>query len=978
MKINLLTLEGFGPFHTRQEIDFSHFRGELFLISGRTGHGKSSILDGIAYGLYGKVPRFGPEATPAIRSTFSQAGEKTEVVLEFSLSDQSYRITRSPSYPRPKARGEGETDTKEEALLERLLPSGWEVIAQGKQSVGSEVNSLIRLNNEQFLQVIMLAQNRFREFLHAPSENRREILRAIFSTKSYSDFVDIIGEREREEREKSEAIRNTIERILEEASRLDDTLEDAPDVDDWWAWASSVLEAKDKTLEQESLATKAERAKAAKKLSEAEETAEAQDQRAKFQLKHDALIEDKDTIEELKAAIGAAHRAEGFRPFLDNRNEAQTAQIEARNFLQKVATDLGRDVATDTKQDVTQHVSEVSQLVVRLEPLIATEKDLPTRTREAERLRTELGTLVEKLTGNTNTRGEKKKESEEAALEVRKLRKTLESHTSTPQSLDKVNKALEAARQLDDVEKKHTALKKKLEEEETVLAQITKDLKELRKKRIDGIASELASNLVTGEPCTVCGSKEHPELARPTKNSVTEEQVSTAQVAQEAKETVVKVLKDGLSQLVAESAGHRAITEGKTIAELEQVVAETSHELASREKVAEAIHQLEALLALNESTKEDLEKQGNDLSVEKATVETNLASLEKELEKDEQALSAHREEFGTVSERHGHLNHTLDKLKDYEQAFTGEDAAEKRLEKESEKLETKISGSVFGSEEDLVSALKDEDWRADNQKRVSEHEDQLKEVLTLLERLKKVPAEAIDVETIRRESAKKDSADDEVTSRLTLIRDRMSSLRNLRDKHDSAVREGAERAARYDNLRSFSETLKGKTPNEKRMNLETFVLASQLEDIVEAANRRFATMSDSRYLLEHDDERGKGQGQFGLGIKVFDNFTGVSRMPTSLSGGETFLASLALALGLADVVTETNGAIELDTLFIDEGFGSLDQETLETTMDTLDSLRAGGRTVGVISHVDSMKEQIPLQIRVAQGADHASTIRLVG
>ena len=139
------------------------------------------------------------------------------------------------------------------------------------------------------------------------------------------------------------------------------------------------------------------------------------------------------------------------------------------------------------------------------------------------------------------------------------------------------------------------------------------------------------------------------------------------------------------------------------------------------------------------------------------------------------------------------------------------------------------------------------------------------------------------------------------------------------------------------------------------MNLETFVLASQLEDIVEAANRRFATMSDSRYLLEHDDERGKGQGQFGLGIKVFDNFTGVSRMPTSLSGGETFLATLALALGLADVVTETNGAIELDTLFIDEGFGSLDQETLETTMDTLDSLRAGGRTVGVISHIDSMK-----------------------
>lgn len=978
MKISLLTLEGFGPFHTRQEIDFSHFRGELFLISGRTGHGKSSILDGIAYGLYGKVPRFGAEATPAIRSTFAQPGEKTEVVLEFSLGDQTYRITRAPSYPRPKARGQGETDTKEEAVLERLAPSGWEVIAQGKQSVGSEVNSLIRLNNEQFLQVIMLAQNRFREFLHAPSESRREILRAIFGTKTYSDFVDIISEKEREERAKAEKIREIIERIQDEARRLDDSLEGVPDVDDWWVWAASVLKAKEKTLKKESEATKKELSKAAKRLTEAEGIAEAQDQRANLQERHDALIQDKDTIERLKAAITAAQRAEGLRPFLDNRNEARGAQFEANSLVQQMATDLRRDASTDTKEDLSHHVTEVSQLIIRMEPLVAIEKDLPTRTLEAARLRTELASLAEALKDNQKSRGEKKKESEEATLKVRQMRKTLESLAASPKSLDKAKKALTAAGKLAAVEISNTTLEKKLVQEEVVLAQITKDLDQLRNKRIDGIASELASNLVAGEPCAVCGATEHPGPARPTKNSVTEEQISEAQVAQEAQQAAVRGVKDQLSQLMAESAGYRALTEGKTIADWEKVVAEMSLELASREKLVDAINQLDTLLATNESGREDLEKAGTELSVKKAEIEAELSTLEKALEKDEQAVSTQREAFGSVSERHNHLTHTLVKLKGYEQALIGAEAAERRLEKESEKLERMLGESVFSAEEDLISALKDEDWRAQTEKRVSEHNDELKGVLLLLDQLKNAPTESVDLESIRRENSEKVMAHDEATSRLTLIRDRVASLQDLKERHDTAVRESAERAVRYDELRSFSETLKGKIPNEKRMNLETFVLASQLEDIVEAANRRFAAMSDSRYLLEHDDERGKGGGQFGLGIKVFDNFTGVSRMPTSLSGGETFLASLALALGLADVVTETNGAIELDTLFIDEGFGSLDQETLETTMDTLDSLRAGGRTVGVISHVDSMKEQIPLQIRVAQGADHASTISLVG
>lgn len=977
MKINLLTLEGFGPFHTRQEIDFSHFHGELFLISGRTGHGKSSILDAIAYGLYGKVPRFGPEATPAIRSTFARPGEKTEVVLEFSLGDQSYRINRSPSYPRPKARGEGETYTKEEALLEKMAPSGWEVIAQGKQSVGSEVNSLIRLNNEQFLQVIMLSQNRFREFLHAPSDDRREILRAIFGTKTYSDFVDIVGEKEKEERNKSEKLRESIERIHEEATRLDESLENAPDVDDWWVWATSVLTAKEKTLKKESDAAKKERTRVAIQLTEAEGIVQAQDQRAKLQQKHDGLVKDEDTIHGLKTALTLAHSAEGLRPFLDNRNEADRAEIETKNLLQEMATTLGRNAATDTKQVVSQDLSKVSQLTARLQPLVEIERDLPTKTSEAEHLRVELATLVENLKDNAATRNAKKMESEEAAQELRQLRKKLESYTSTPQSLEKAKKALDATRQLDNVQSKTTALKKKLESEEALLSELTTGLELLRRKRIDGIAYELASDLVTGEPCEVCGSKEHPKPARSAERPVTEEQVSEAQRKQEAQQSAVQELKDELSQVMAESAGYRALTEGKLTTDWEHVVAELSNELDLREEVAKSIQGLDVLLAGNESEREELETHGTDLSVKQAKAAEKLGALEKDLSKDEQMIAAQREEFGSVSERYHHLAQTLEKLEDYQQVFIDADAAEKSLAKESEKLKKKLSESVFDSEEVLVASLQDADWRNETEKRVQAHADELKEVLTLLEQIKNVPTEMVDIDSIRRESAEREAADTEANARLTLIRDRLSSLHDLQERHGAAVREGAERAARYDELRSFSEALKGKTPNEKRMNLETFVLASQLEDIVEGANRRFATMSDSRYLLKHDDERGKGGGQFGLGIKVFDNFTGVSRMPTSLSGGETFLASLALALGLADVVTETNGAIELDTLFIDEGFGSLDHETLETTMDTLDSLRAGGRTVGVISHVDSMKEQIALQIRVAQGADHASTISLV-
>jgi exonuclease SbcC len=292
------------------------------------------------------------------------------------------------------------------------------------------------------------------------------------------------------------------------------------------------------------------------------------------------------------------------------------------------------------------------------------------------------------------------------------------------------------------------------------------------------------------------------------------------------------------------------------------------------------------------------------------------------------------------------------------------------------RAEADLAESGFETTDAAVAALRDAAARSVLDETIREHETALgaaKAVLLDLE-LQMLPDEPIDTEAAER--ARRDSRDAwtaavQQTLAADQTRDRLDTLTQQAEVAQSGI---AAALAEHETIERLAHTVAGKAPNTHRMKLETFVLAAELEEIVQAANLRLHDMSDGRYRLLHTDSLAARGAASGLGLDVLDAYTGRPRPPHSLSGGETFLASLALALGLAEVVTGRTGGIELDTLFIDEGFGSLDAETLDTAMRTLDELRQGGRTVGVISHVEAMKDQIPAQLLVAVAQDGSSEV----
>ncbi|WP_269085071.1 SbcC/MukB-like Walker B domain-containing protein, partial [Rathayibacter tanaceti] len=260
---------------------------------------------------------------------------------------------------------------------------------------------------------------------------------------------------------------------------------------------------------------------------------------------------------------------------------------------------------------------------------------------------------------------------------------------------------------------------------------------------------------------------------------------------------------------------------------------------------------------------------------------------------------------------------------------------------------------------------------------VAEHERRRSAVDAVLAEpeLRELPATPVDLAELEESARLASTRRDEARSRLSVLEHRAARLAELAAVAARRLRSLEGRLRRYEELRALAETVDGRGQNTRRMDLESFALAGRLEEIVGAANLRLETMTSGRYTLLHDDSLAYRRASSGLGIDVLDAFTGVRRQPASLSGGETFLASLALALGLADVVSMQSGGITLETMFIDEGFGSLDAETLETALGTLDALRTGGRTIGLISHVDAMRERLPIGLRVVVGDRGDSTLR---
>lgn len=1004
MRLHRLELTGFGPFRESQSVDFEAFeRDGIFLISGRTGAGKSSILDGVCFALYGSVPRY-DTGEKRLRSDYCEPDEPTEVRLEFTVGERRWRVTRAPEYQRPARRGGGLTTEPTRAELEELVDGAWIGRAARPRDVGLLLDEVLGLNAQQFQQVILLAQNKFSRFLLASGTERQSLLRALFGTRRYEEYARELGDRSKIAQREVDALGERARTLLEQAERLLPALEpgdataDGPalaggDADGGQPGDLASRRAAVELGEQRAAyrldtlvhaREEAERARAAADAEHAARVALAKSHgellRARERLT--ALDDAAERIDADRVRLERARAAEWLRAPLDAVRRASAAADAARDAAQTAdaAWHVAADSAgTDRAQDLDPLIERLTgELAVwtaaaaKESDLAAREADLAAASEHVTELEHDLATLDAQRQGVP---------AELARLddELVRVRDDASRADAARERRDEVSSRLAAAREADtlaaalrDAEAAHRDAANDAAAAAAAVAQ-------LLQRRLDGYAGELASTLAEGEPCAVCGSIDHPHPAPAAADPVTDDDLAAAEARRDdaiARERVAADAARGARERHADAAA-RAGGDGVATLEEQLAAAETQHAAATeavtrRDALAAQRAQLAVLDAEAEAARTALADTLNEARL-------RVSALTAGIGESRAAVDDARGPYASVAERVAEVTVLRDTARACARARAEAQRADAGLAEAVADADARIEASVFDDAAEASAALLAVREVDELAARIAEHDAQLaatrSRLLELELELAGTPDEPVDLVASQ---AALDAADAARTAALEAERDARHLAAGLRDlalQIDEAYAGVAARAADVAALTRLADTVAGRAPNTMKMDLETFVLAAELEEIVVRANLRLADMSSGRYRLQHTDARAARGAASGLGLEVFDAYTGQARPAQSLSGGETFLASLALALGLAEVVTSRAGGVRLDTLFIDEGFGSLDEETLELAMRTLDELRAGGRTVGVISHVAAMKEQLPAQLIVEAAAHGPSVVR---
>ncbi|MFD5213566.1 AAA family ATPase [Microbacterium sp. NPDC058345] len=1012
MQLHRLEVEGFGPFRERQIVDFDAFADDgIFLIAGRTGAGKSSILDAVCFGLYGGVPRY-DGGEKRLRSDHCEPDEPTSVTVEFSTVAGRFRISRSPAYERPAKRGGGLTTQAASATLDELTDAGWVGRAARAVDVANELDEILQLSQEQFLQVILLAQNRFADFLLADSRERQALLRRLFGTERFSDYQARFDERRRDAEQALTGRRAAVDVRLDEAERLtteaglwgDDAETSADTTDARLARLRRAIARAEYQVERlgtERAAAEQRLAAADAALVEIKEQRQAQTERDRARRALAALDADAEAIAADAERRDRARAAETLRGVISAAERAITAltraqQAEADAVAAAIRAGVPDLAAADADRsdadpsDVDRADAEPSEaLPGRLRAWAsdrtresgewqrALELEAQTSHREAElaAARQAVDTAIAAL-------GEVDAERESLPSQLSDL---VAQRDAARRESDRVD---DLARVVADAEQRRggaadvarlsgeVADAARVETEAgAVHADAQAALTLLRRRRDAGWAGELATALVPGAPCAVCGSTEHPAPAEHA-DPVSADDIAAAEAARDAAARAEREASQTLAAVTAEHAAAVVRAGGRTV---EQAATELDR---ARQAHADAVAASERARRYEEQL-EQAQRRAGDLDERRAAASERLNAARTALSLCEQrcadaddAILSARGGHATVAERLAEAKSRIAAASAAAEAIDDRSDGERAAAEAAAERDESLAASVFDDPAQAQAAMLPASEISALDARINAHAVQReKERALLLDlELRTLPEEPIDVAPAEQAAGHARTAWLDAVDADTRAQSVRASLTASVDAAASEHAASASAAADFEVIRGLADTLSGRAGNTHKMNLETFVLAAELEEIVSAANQRLRDMSDGRYELRHSDALAARGAASGLGIVVFDAFTGQTRPARSLSGGETFLSSLALALGLAEVVTARAGGIRLDTLFIDEGFGSLDADTLETAMRTLDELRQGGRTVGVISHVEAMQEQIPAQVTVRALPDGPSVI----
>ncbi|MGP3534447.1 AAA family ATPase [Microbacterium sp. RD1] len=990
MKLHRLELEGFGPFRERQAVDFDAFADDgIFLIAGRTGAGKSSVLDGVCFALFGGVPRY-ENGERRLRSDHCDPDDLTEVSLEFSTAGRRWRVTRSPEYERAKKNGTGLTTQSPQALLEVWGDDTWVGVAARPRDVGERLDEIVGLSQQQFLQVILLAQNRFARFLLARNDERQAVLRTLFGTRTYEQYADILDGLRKEASRALESVDERVRMLLDEAERAAATAgltgdEPVDDGDLPARLGEAVRVVERAAYRAEAAAHEQARADAELDRMLARERtlaalAEQQQQRLDARARLALLDLDAPAIAEAREVLAAARSAEELRGALESveRTRAVADRADAAAAA-AVAAWLAAGESAAAPRALQRRDDQLAAIIAACDAALAADAELTEAEAELAAASVSATEADEAIAILDEQRAIVPATLERLAAQLAAVAAAPARREGAAAALAQARQRRDAAREAEDLVAALRDTEREMLARSTELAASTTRHTTLLQRRLASSAGDLAAGLVDGEACPVCGGTEHPHPAAPTSDPVTDADLDDAARAKEAAWEADRVAAEAFETARAAHAAAAARAGGVDLAAAESALAEAETSLTSIEADAASAERLtaerDALTAADAAAAEarttlvaDAARRRQDA----ALAAQRVAALRQRVDEARGDAPTIGERRSDAERRRGLVRAVRDTAA--EAAVHRQVAADAAADRDA-----RLAVSRFADVGEARAALRSTAERAALDERIRAHDAadraDRQRLLELELALADQPDAPIDLAPVRAEVAAARAHVTAAAEARTRATGDLAHLRDLAERADATHRSVSEASARAAVVSRLANTVAGRAPNTHRMTLEAFVLAAELEEIVAAANLRLAAMSSGRYRLQHSDAVAARGASSGLGLEVLDAFTGQARPPQSLSGGETFLASLALALGLAEVVTARAGGIRLDTLFVDEGFGSLDDETLDLAMRTLDELRQGGRTVGVISHVAAMKEQIPAQLVVSAGAAGPSIIR---
>lgn len=1031
MRILRLTMDAVGPFPGHEVIDFETFSDAgRFLLSGPTGAGKSTIIDAIVFALYGKVSGGRDSSDSRIRSRYANEQAKTEVELIFSTSSGNYKVRRQPAYERVKKNGKGITKQNAKAWLFKLDEQLREVSEPLTKTsdVGTEITRIVGLSREQFTQTVVLPQGKFAQFLRSTSKDRQDLLQELFGTAIFEDLQLDLVERAREVKKKQEALNANLRANLEVlASLLDEAPQlnqerslvyaPVPEVDCEFdpletAWASRFesltpwLERNQRCADLEVSALREQEDKLRSEFTSQRDLAARQERYWALTKEHEQLVAQGPAQRQRLAQIQALQALADLKPWHEQLKQAQQAvaqrQLEQTAALEQLEPDERVQAVLQRPGDYQSAQALSVQLtaqVAALSPQVELEAGLAGRRRDLQ-----AKTQAHESASTKLAQGREREN--QLPTQIASKQELLEQLNEQAATLPAAQLAQEQAAQALKLAKAHEQLAKDHQQALKLQQLVALELKQASQKHkhmleqwLSQSALNLAQNLVDGAPCPVCGATEHPAPATQGGENISQDQLDQAleevnevqgQLSQ-ASEKVTKLaaqLEAQPCQLSPAQASEQLEEAKAALAAAKQA---SEQALSCKAQITKLNTELEALRADNQAAQTRLAGDAKEIQLLGEKIESDAASLSCEGFESVAAKAEYLSQLAAGLEQLANAAQELDQCKKRAQqaadsfaaqwaqasANFAEHSAKPAAPAPTDPAETEPTQdtSAANVQDGYAQACQDfagldlaalKAAAASYEKSLSINQAALAE----LEGIELTPPPLEQTRLQLEQAQAKTQACQTYASTWQAfagqVNAQLAKLNELLARRSKASDKDGQ-------LLALASAANG--DNQARLTLSAWVLQAHFRQVLVFANERLGVIGAGRYeLINVDSEEDTRQQKQGLGLAVVDHLSGTTRSPRTLSGGESFYVSLALALALADVVATQNGGIEMNTLFIDEGFGSLDEGTLAEVMDVLSALHSGGRVVGIVSHVSELKRAIPAAVEVRPLLGGGSTL----